>query len=382
MRIDGVSRSADVRREIDATAPLNPNRAMGAMSLTPQDALNDIRSGQIKPVYLIHGAEDFLRTQLLSALRSSVVAPGTDAFNYHGFDPSPTQVQDAVGTAQTLPFFAERRLVVVRDCALFTAKRGKAEEDPGAEAADEPAEAGGAEGALLGYLKHPSPSTCLVFSIGDNLDSRRKASKAALAMGAGVDCSPLQAQDAVMWAETYAGKLGKRLKADASRQLVEMAGTGLWRLHSELDKLALYVGDAEQITAKDVEAAVSGTPEAKIFDLVDAIGAKQRGRALSLLEDMLRRGEEPIRLLATITWRFRLLLLVKALVAKGYGQKDGAQAAKVHPFVFQKTQQQCKGFERGELVQALERLLTADVAMKTGMDPRLTLETVVTELMG
>lgn len=305
------------------------------------------------------------------------MAPGTEAFNHHIFDPAPTQLSEALSLAQTLPFFAERRLVVVRDCPLLLGRRGQTGDEAEAE---EPAGAS-TEAGLLAYLKRPPESTCLVFTAGAGLDSRRRASKALLAAGAGVECAELKPAEAVHWAEQRAARLGKRLGQEAAQALVDRAGPSLRNLVSELEKLTVYTGAANDIKARDVAEVVAGAPEAGVFELVDAIGQKQSGRAMVLLEDLLRAGEEPIRLLALVAWRMRLLLLVKALTAKGYGPRDGPQAAKVHPFVFQKAQQQCRGFSRDELVRALEGLLATDVAMKTGLDARLALETVVAELV-
>jgi len=347
-------------------------------ALTSNEALTAIAAGQIRPVYLLHGPEDFLRQEVLAALREHVVAPGTETFNDHLFDPGPHQLVEALGLAQTLPFFAERRLVVVRDCPLLLGRRGQAADEG---ETDDTAGAAGAEAGLLNYLKHPNPSTCLVFTAGEGLDSRRRASKALLAAGAGVECAELKPADAVHWAELRASRLNKRLGLEAAQALVERAGTSLRGLATELEKLAAYTGTAHEIKARDVIEVVAGAPAAEVFDLVDAIGQKQGGRALLLLEGLLRDGEEPIRLLALIAWRMRLLLLVKALTAKGYGPRDGPNAARVHPFVYQKAQQQARGFGRDELVRALERILSADVAMKTGMDPRIMLETVVAELV-
>lgn len=349
------------------------------LRLTPNEALTAIHAGQISAVYLIYGPEDFLQQELLAALRERAVAPGTEAFNDHVLDPGPNQLSEALSLAQTLPFFSQRRLVVVRDCPLLLGKRGQAA--AGEEGEAEEAAGGSAEAGLLAYLKRPVPTTCLVFTAGAGLDSRRKASKALLAAGAGVECAELKPVEAVQWAELRAARLGKRLGPEAAQALVAKAGASLRNLAGELDKLVLYVGDGHEIRARDVVEVVAGAPEAEVFDLVDAISQKQGGRALTMLQELLRGGEEPIRLLALIAWRVRLLLLVKALTAKGYGPRDGPQAAKVHPFVYQKAQQQARGFDRRELVRALERLLSADVAMKTGMDARLVLETVVAELV-
>ncbi|MFZ5826652.1 MAG: DNA polymerase III subunit delta [Bacillota bacterium] len=342
-----------------------------------REAQDEIRAGKFRPVYLVYGGEDFLKEELFRALRAAIVQPETADFNYHVLDPSADQLSQALALAQTQPFFAERRLVVVKDCPAIVPSRKKADDEGDG---DDEKPAGGADEALLQYLKAPAPSTCLLFLAG-SIDSRRKTTKALIASGGAVECQPLRDEDAVMWVQTRAQSKGKKMLSLAARGLVDKIGPDLRLLDGELEKLSLYAGDAREITPDDVESVVSNLAETEVYRLTEAVMLKQRTKALAMLEQTLRQVDHPLQLLAALTNRFRQILLVKALVERGVSKREGASQARMHPFAYEKMTGHVQGLSREEVAQALRRLLEADLAMKSGYDPKLTLETVVVELL-
>ncbi|HEY8346599.1 MAG TPA: DNA polymerase III subunit delta [Symbiobacteriaceae bacterium] len=343
-----------------------------------QEALAEIRAGTLRPVYLIYGEESFLKEELLRAIRKAAVPPETADFNADVVAPGPDQVAQALRLAQTQPFFAERRLVVVRDCPLFSARRRSEKQEEKQEQDEEPA---AAEEPLLAYLKHPVPFTCLVFLAGDSVDHRRKAVRAVAEAGAVVECRPLQEREAIPWVEHRALIYGKRMDQEAARMLVERMGNDLQRLDNELQKLALYVGDVPAITARDVEAVVGGITETQIYQLTDAVVLKQRPQALLLLEQILRQVDHPLQVVAALANRFRQLLTVRALVDRGVSRKEGPALARMKPFAYEKAVDCVRRYPREALVAALEKVLAADLAIKSGADPTVTVETLVVELM-
>lgn len=342
-----------------------------------REALDEIKAGRFRPVYLVYGGEDFLKEEIFRTLRAALVQPETADFNYHVLEAGPDQVNQALTLAMTQPFFAERRLVVVKDCPAIVPSRKKAEEEEGEE---EKPSAGG-DDALVQYLKAPVASTTLLF-LAESIDARRKATKALVAAGGAVECQPLKPEDAVMWVQSRAGFKGKKMGNAAAQALVDKIGPDLRLLDSELEKLALYVGDAREITHQDVETMVSTLAETEVYKLTEAVMLKQRTRALALLEQCLRQVDHPLQLLAALTNKFRQILLVKALAERRVPKKDGAAMARMHPYAYEKMTAHVDSLARDEVVMALERLLEADLAMKSGFDPRLTLETLVVELLG
>lgn len=345
-------------------------------------ALQQIRQGEIKPVYLLYGQESFLVDEVVQALKAAILTPETADFNESVHNPGAEQLGGALQMAQTPPFFGERRLVWVKEAPFFSAKRRKgSSEEAEEESSDEKAPAG-AEEALLRYLKEPVPSTCLVFLAGESVDSRKKTTKAVGALGGAVECQALKPDDATMWAQSRASSAGKRLGAQAASLLVEKLGADLRLIDMELKKLALYVGEQKEIDRQAVDLLVGGVAETEIFRLTEAVMLKQRARAMQLLDQVLRQVDHPLQVLAALTNRFRQILQVKALQGRHLPPREAAALIKMHPYVYEKMGASVRQYEREEILTALCRLLEADLAMKSGADAQVTLEALVVELMG
>jgi DNA polymerase III subunit delta len=346
--------------------------------LNQTEALAELQKGKVRPVYLLYGGEPFLEEALFREIKNATVEPATADFNFHVFGPAADQIQQALAVAQTQPFFAERRLVVVKDAPIFAASRKK----EGADEGEEDAKGNTGEEPLIAYLKSPVPSTCLVFLSEDNVDSRKKVTKAVIATGGAVECRPYKPEDAVSWAAARATSIyGKKLPDPAARLLIDKVGADLRLIDNELQKLALYVGDAKQIAVADVDGLVGGMAETEIFRLTEAVMLKERARAIELLGRILRQVDHPLQVLAALTNRFRQILTVKTLVARGVSLREGPGIAKMHPFAYEKMVGHVRTYHRDEIIRSLRRLLEADVAMKSGFEAKLTIETLVVELM-
>lgn len=348
--------------------------------MNQSEALAEVQSGRLRPVYLLYGGEPFLEEELLKVMRAAIVQAETADFNYHLVDPASDQIQRALSIAQTQPFFAERRLVVVRDCPAFQAARRGGGDD--SEADSEKEVTGGGEESLLSYFRQPSPSTCVVFVMAQGVDSRKKVTKAAIAAGVAVECRPLKEMDCVMWAQSRSRRYDKRLADGGARTLVEKVGNDLRLIDSELQKLSLFVGERPEINQGDVEAAVGGVAETEIYLLTEAVMLAQGPRALDLLTRMLRQVDHPLQILGALAGRFRQMLMVKALTARRLSIKEGAAQAKMHPFPYEKMTGYLRSYPRDRIVRGMQRLLEADTAIKSGQDPKIVVEALVVELMG
>lgn len=347
------------------------------------EALKEAREGTVRPVYLLYGGEPFLEHEVLAALQARLVRPGTEAFNHHVFDPGPEQGRQAVGMARTLPFMGEHRLVVMRDCPLFSPRRGAqpVAGEPGGEEEETPADQ---DEALLAYMLRPAPSTCLVILAPvREVDKRKKLTKQAMGMGAAVECRPLREQEAAAWVQVRARSHGgKNMGHDACSLLVEKIGTDLRSLAGEVEKLSLFAGDSPEIAAAMVEQAVSGLSQAQIFDLTDALAEGRTGDAVRHLVAMLNQGDHPLKLLGAISSHFRRLLEAGALARKGMNAYQVAQGKGQKPFYWEKLMKQARRYRREQLVNALGRLLEADLALKGGSqsEESLIMETLLVDL--
>ena len=165
--------------------------------------------------------------------------------------------------------------------------------------------------------------------------------------------------------------------------LAVFVGENLRLLYQEIEKLLTYAGPGRDLQKADVEALVHYAREARIFDLVDAIGQRQRETALRLLHQMLDDGTAPAYLMVMFARQFRLLLQGRELLDGGAGKEAIVAALKLHPFVADKVLLQARNFTLEHLERIYRRLLDADVAMKTGRaEETVALDLLVVELTG
>ncbi|MCA1555321.1 MAG: DNA polymerase III subunit delta, partial [Acidobacteria bacterium] len=186
-------------------------------TLTREKLRSALKAKQIAPLYLLFGAEDYLRDMAARRIADEALSGASlREFNEASFSLASVDVQQAIAAAEQLPMMAARRVVRITDF-------GKLRE------AD--------EGALLRYLTRPAESSVVIF-IADDLDKRRKLSKTLLGACASVEFAPLADNELAVWARDHLKKLKAETDERTLRQIIALVGTSVRRLANELDKLA------------------------------------------------------------------------------------------------------------------------------------------------
>lgn len=182
------------------------------------------------------------------------------------------------------------------------------------------------------------------------------------------------------WLGQYLASKGASIAPQALTLTVALVGNDLTQLALEADKLAAYA-DKNEITADDVNNLVKAKFDDNIFNLIDALGNKNKKLALKLLAGQIQNGAQPLALLGMISRQFKNLLLVKSYAEKSQGRIDNYAAAKdlgLHPFVFQKTLAQCRNFTAENLIEISDNLLHIESQLKSGAkNPELLLDLLI-----
>ncbi|MDQ7794070.1 MAG: DNA polymerase III subunit delta [bacterium] len=348
---------------------MSRGRSVGGRSY--REAREEIGAGRLRPVYLLQGTDARLREDLLQELGRSCLQPGMEAFNYLLLDGDAAEPHEVAGHLQTAPVLGGRRLVVVRDLHWFDAPRAMAADPPG-----------DAEAAWLTVVRQAAGSPAvLVFTLGRAADGRRRLYREIASQGGVVNCSALPEADIVRWLRRKAKENGKDLPPEAAEALLAVAGTDLNRLCHELEKAVAYAGDEGSLTLEHLRAVVTGNTSWGVFDLTDAVAERQLSRALAIARDLVTGGEPPALLISLLGRQIRMLLAARALRDRGAGQERVASELGVPPWVARKYLQQAAGFRQDELEEAIEALVEADLALKSGRrDGGLAVELLVAGL--
>lgn len=195
--------------------------------------------------------------------------------------------------------------------------------------------------------------------------------------------TPLEPAEVVKWIAATAKARGGGIERRAAERLASIAGSDLWRASNELDKLLHFAGTAS-VNEEHITTLVVAATEEDIFQFIEALGTRDRRRALQLLEGEFRAGMEPLYLVRMLAWQFRTLMAVRAWLDAG---QDNAQAISrdigVHPFATQKALRQARAFTSAEIEAHVQRLLTTEERLKTGRkNPEAELTMFVLETVG
>lgn len=344
--------------------------------MTPDEAIREAQSSQLRPVYLVAGDEAYLVSAVVAALKSAALQGAIPGLNEDYLNAAERTVDDALAAARTLPMMAKRRLVVVQRLERWEPRAGAEEGAKDSKAAHkDPFE------RLLEYAKQPSPSTTLIL-VGTGIDKRRKLYVSARNEGWLVACDPLVRADLPLFVEREAKRLGARLTPGVSDLVAELAGPELGAVADAVNRLSLYAG-SEAITEDMVAECVVRLRPATVWELVAAVGRRDAGAALTALHEVFD-PSEAVRLVGLLAWSARQLIRFEAALHAGATPPEAAQQAGAPPFKARDLAQQVKAVPRETLEGWLLTLMGIDRALKGGskLPQKAILERGILDLCG
>ncbi|MEO8373455.1 MAG: DNA polymerase III subunit delta [Candidatus Solibacter sp.] len=351
--------------------------------MTPAQFQARIKKGTIPPATLLLGPEAYERRRIKDALLATVPA---DAISQH--DLSELTLAEVLDDARALSLFASERVIWVVNAELAL-PRGKAaaEDDEG----DGPASAGSGDAApLAAYMKDPTPGVTIVFEAirfdfeGEDKRKQERVRKFYAAIGDVVELQKYTPQDARHEAEKLIAKAGFRMDPAALDLLIEALGAEIARVAMEIEKLSLFAGD-RVIGVDDITALVPDARATTIFALVNALGRRDRARALGILDTLTREGEYLPLALAFLSTQFRMALVAReaglksAQMIQGHFSRQGipmwgSRAEQVYQTVSK--------FSQPQMERALELIYKADKGLRDARpDDRIVMETFIMELV-
>lgn len=313
-----------------------------------------ITKGQFSPVYLFLGTESYLADSAKQTLIQATLAEDERDLNFGIYDMEEVPVGVALDDAESVPFFGDKRLVIMDRPNFFTAEKSKQKIDHDLV-------------WLENYLKNPPDFTILAFFAPyEKLDERKKITKLLKKTATVIEVNTLSEKEVRHFLKDTIANEGYTMTPEAFELFIQLTDAKLSTAMSELPKLLLFSSDTKQITKSAVNDLVAKSLEQNIFALVEYVLKRQTANALSLYQDLLLQKEDPIKINAILMTQFRLLLQVKFLEKKGYQQGDSVGMLKVHPYRVKLAIQQARKFSEKVLVSAFEGLVDAEYRLKTG----------------
>jgi DNA polymerase-3 subunit delta len=331
-----------------------------SLSVLSMELTQSLARNGVMPLYAVVGEEDYLRDQSIATLRDAALGSASESgFNYDVFYGDDSSVEDVLACAAEVPVFAARRVVVYKSVEKVQAREGD---------------------KLLSYLSAPNDTTTLIVA-GIKLDGRLKWTQALKKQAMTVNCGALPDGQLPAWIRQEAALQGMQLHEEAAQLLKDVAGESLYSVRRELEKLAAYVPPGRTVQPADVEALRGTQPGVSVFDLMNAIGAHDHGRALRILARNLENGEAPLRILGALVWQYRRLWKMKEQLSSGGREGEAARTFRMDPSRVRAFLEQ---FSDGQLAQAFHLFMETDSKLKggSGSAPARVLEDLLFRLCG
>ena len=308
-----------------------------------QRIINDIKTGAYQPVYLLFGEERYLKKQYRDKVKTALCDP-EDTMNTHFYTGKGISTGEIIDLAETLPFFADRRIIFLENTQLFK---------------------GGGE-QMAEYLENQNETSLFIF-VESEIDKRSKLFKQVQAKGSVIEFAIQDEKILKRWIGNLLTKEGKKITENTVNLFLSKTGTDMENIYMELEKLICYCMDKEVITNEDVEEICTARITNHIFDMVHAIGENNHKQALTLYYDLIALKEPPMRILFLIARHCNILLQIKELKGKGYDNKQIGEKVGIPSFTVNKYLAQATKFKKELLKQAVVKCVEAEESVKTGM---------------
>ena len=358
---------------------------MGAGFAAADRFVAEVRENRLRPGYVLLGDEIFLYERCRRAVIDTLLPDGLREFCLSDLDLAETNIFEVLDRARTPSLMAPFQVFFIRGLKGLYTRGAKKEEFA----------------AIEEYFRAPNPQALILF-IADHIripsDPRRmdmedknryERIRETLGDWCGmVELARVDEADALRWINSESERVGVRFDSDAARELADALGADMMLIASEWNKLVLYAGEKKQVTLGDVETMVLAAKQRSLYELTDAISAKDTPRALELLQGLLNAsdgGEDSaighLYMLAR-TFRQMLVILEKNVRDSRAIWQALWQGFRMPPFAADDLIRQARRYKSSrEITRALRLIAKADLELRSQPpDKRLVLEKLVFDL--
>lgn len=322
-----------------------------------QTIKQDIQNQSFKQIYLLYGEEAYLRIQYKNNLRDALVPDG-DTMNYAYYEGKDVNIPELIDLAETLPFFADRRVIFLENTGLL--KDGNDQ--------------------LAEYIAGGIPESTFFVITEMNVDKRTKLFKAISKAGKCVEFTEQTDDTLKRWIFSKMKAEGKNVTGHTLDVFLETVGTDMLGISTELEKLFAYTLGRDQITEADIKEVCSVRLVNRIFDMIGMIGLRKQTEAIEMYHDLLALKESPFGMLALIERQFNIMIQMADLQERGIPFDKIASKVGLSPYIAKKYIPQLKCFTKEEMKKVLEGCAEVDYGVKCGnIRPEIGVELLIIE---
>ena len=330
-----------------------------------QKLLNkELKEGNFRRVYLVCGTQVYLRLQNRDRLRAALLGDG-DEMNFSVYTGMDVTAREVIDQAQTLPFFADRRVILLENTVFFS-KKASVESD-----------------ALAAFIPEIPETASLVF-VEEAPDKRKKLYKAIQKHGFVLNCEEISPQMLGRWTAGLFQKAGLAIDGPVLNLFLQTVGEDMMNILTESEKLIGYCMGKGAVSGEDISEICTPLLRDRVFELIGAVSRRQKDKALSIYME-LTALRTPSQVILTLLQReYSRLQQIRELQEQKLSEAEIAKRTGLSPWIVRKNYLPVtRGMDTGRLERSLQLCLQADQDYKSGkIDAGIAAEMTIIRLCG
>jgi len=319
------------------------------------EVIPGIKKGNFNPVYYFFGEDSYSLSNVLHKLEESFKPFLSSDFDKETIYAENRTLSEILGAAASFPFGSEKKIMIVREAEKIKDKK-----------------------ALKDYALSPAEFTVLAFfHNGAITNLSTEPFKTLSANNFLFEAKELKGRNLIVWLINEAEEKGKTLSDENAQVLVDIVGENRSMLEDQLEKICIFLTQKKEITIEAIQQVSSELKQFNIFDLQNAIGLKEKAKALSVANNLVDNGSEPTFIITMLTRYFTGLAKVTELRSKNIPDRDAARVVGTHPYFYPGYVRARSIFSDKKLVEVFRSLLKADVSVKTTSSDDKTIITIL-----
>jgi DNA polymerase III subunit delta len=319
------------------------------------EAIAEIKKRKFKPVYYFFGEDSYNLTFALHTLEETFRPLLSSEFDKETIYSEDRSITDILGLATSFPFGSEKKLIIVREAEKIRDKK-----------------------PLKNYADTPAEFTVLaLFHNGSITNLKSEPFKTLAENNFLFESKELKGRNLIDWLISAATEKGKKLSEENAQVLVDIAGENRNMLEDQLEKICIYLNKEKEITIESIQKVSSELKQFNIFDLQNAIGLKDKSKALNVANNLLDNGAEPTFIISMLTRYFIGLAKITELKTKNIPVQEAARIVGTHHFYYPGYVKARTLYSDQKLVEVFRALLKADVSVKTTSSDNKTIITLL-----
>jgi len=307
------------------------------------DIIPAINKGTLQPVYYFFGEDYYLLQNVLDMISKAVLPLITSDFDKETFYGDKKPLGEVLDFAKAFPFGSEKKLIIFKQFEKVKDKK-----------------------PLVDYAASPADFTVLVLIHNGTITNLSTEPYKTLSKNNFIfEAKELKGKNLLKWLIRHIEEKGKIISEENAQMLVDISGESRSMLENQIEKIITFMSEDKEISFDQIQSLSTRLKQFSIFDLQNAIGKKEKDKAINIAFNLLENSAEPVFIVAMLTRYFTGVSRVSELTKENIPFQQAARIIGTHPYYYKDYQQARRLYSDSDLAGVFRALLHADLSIKT-----------------